>query len=152
MIPLSASLLGTSPATTGGRPRNSGRASSIGPGIRRHLGRLVDGSRWVVGQSSGISFWNDNWLGYIISERIGIPPFFAVGLTSTISDYFYDEHWDFDYDFFTKHTDIIRDILSIHVSRGSDSRVWGNSVSSQLTSRIAYDILRSSNHRVNWSS
>ncbi|KAL8529264.1 hypothetical protein ACS0TY_006624 [Phlomoides rotata] len=110
-----------------GKPRNSGRPSSIEPGIRKHLGRLVTGSRWVVGHSSGLSFWNDNWLGYIISERIGIPSSFV-------------------------HTDIVRDILSIHVSRGSDSRVWGNSISGQLTSRMAYDILRSHNPRVNWSS
>ncbi|KAL8546893.1 hypothetical protein ACS0TY_006563 [Phlomoides rotata] len=82
-----------------GRPRSSGRPSSIGPGIRRHLGRLIAGSRWVVGHSSGINFWNDNWLGYIISDRIGIPTSFAMGLSSTIRDYFYDELWHFDYSF-----------------------------------------------------
>ncbi|KAL8488043.1 hypothetical protein ACS0TY_024353 [Phlomoides rotata] len=65
----------------------------------------------------------------------------TVGLTSTINDYFYDEQWHFDYDFFMKHTYIVRDILSIHVSKGSDSRVWGNLVSGQLTSSW-----------VNWSS
>ncbi|KAL8542633.1 hypothetical protein ACS0TY_003495 [Phlomoides rotata] len=53
----------------------------------------------------------------------------------------------FDYEFFMKHTDIVRDILSIHVSRGSDSRVWGNSFSGLLTSRMAYDFLRSPNPR-----
>ncbi|KAL8507324.1 hypothetical protein ACS0TY_018024 [Phlomoides rotata] len=135
--------------TTGGMPRASGHPSSIGPGIRRHLGRLVTGSRWVVGHSSGISSWNDNWIGYIISDRIAIPLSFAMGLSSTIRDYFYDEIWHFDYQFFMKHTDIVRDILSIHVSRGSDSRVWGSSVSGHLTSRMAYDILRSPNPRVN---
>ncbi|KAL8463004.1 hypothetical protein ACS0TY_033856 [Phlomoides rotata] len=46
-----------------------------------------------------------------------------------------------------KHTDIVRDILIVHVSRGSDSRVWGNSISGLLTSRMAYDILRSPNPR-----
>ncbi|KAL8470589.1 hypothetical protein ACS0TY_033223 [Phlomoides rotata] len=51
-----------------------------------------------------------------------------------------------------KHTDIVRDILIVHVSRGSDSRVWGNSISGLLTSRMAYDILRSPNPRVRWSS
>ncbi|KAL8535283.1 hypothetical protein ACS0TY_011053 [Phlomoides rotata] len=41
-----------------------------------------------------------------------------------ISDYFYDGHWHFDYDFFMKHTYIVRDIPSIHVSRDSNNRVW----------------------------
>ncbi|KAL8529336.1 hypothetical protein ACS0TY_006665 [Phlomoides rotata] len=138
--------------TEGGKPRNLGRPSSIEPGIRRHLGWLATNSRWIVGHYSGISFWNDNWLGYIISERIGIPHSFDVGLNSTIWDFFYDECWHFDYEFFMKHTDIVRDILSIHVSRGSDRRVWGNSVSGLLTSRMAYDLLRSPNPRVNWAS
>ncbi|KAL8529254.1 hypothetical protein ACS0TY_006615 [Phlomoides rotata] len=118
----------------GGSPRTYGRISSIWPGIRRHLGLLVDGSKWVVGQISRINFWNNNWLGYIISDKLGIPLFFVVTLTSTISDYFYNEQWHFDYDFFMKHTDIVRDILGIHVSRDSDSRVWGNFVSGQFTS------------------
>ncbi|KAL8520052.1 hypothetical protein ACS0TY_010838 [Phlomoides rotata] len=143
------SLLHDRYISAGGRPRSYGRPSSIWPGIRRHLDRLIDGSSWVMGQSSGISFWNDNWLGYIISKRIGILQFFVIGLTSTISDYFYDEHLHFDYDFFMKHTDIVRDILSIHASRGGDRRVWGHLVSGQLTSRMAYDLLRSSNPRVN---
>ncbi|KAL8535299.1 hypothetical protein ACS0TY_011074 [Phlomoides rotata] len=134
------------------KPYNSGRPSSIGPGIHRHLGRLAAGSRWIVGHSSRISLWNDNWLGYIISERIDIPRSFVVGLSSTIQDFFYDECWHFDYEFFMKHTDIVRDILSIHVFRGSDSRVWGNSVTGMLTSRMAYDLLRSPNPRVNWAS
>ncbi|KAL8542598.1 hypothetical protein ACS0TY_003471 [Phlomoides rotata] len=126
--------------------------SFLGTGICRHLGRLVDGSRWIVGQSSGISFWNDSWLGYIISKKIGIPQFYALGLTSTISDYFFDGLWHFDHDFFFKHTDIIRDILSIHISRGDDIRVWGSSVSCQMTSRLAYDHLRATYPRVGWSS
>ncbi|KAL8463018.1 hypothetical protein ACS0TY_033871 [Phlomoides rotata] len=121
------SLLHDKYITVRGRPRSYGRPSSIWPGIRRHLGRLVD-------------------------EKIGIPHFFVVGLTYTISDFFFDGHWHFDQDFFMKHTDIVRDILSIHVSRCDDSRVWGRTVSGQLTSRLAYDLLRAAHPRVSWSS
>ncbi|KAL8511863.1 hypothetical protein ACS0TY_018337 [Phlomoides rotata] len=51
-----------------------------------------------------------------------------------------------------KHTDIVRDILSVHVSRDPDRCVWCNSVSGRLTSRMAYDLLRSAHPRVGWSS
>ncbi|KAL8502778.1 hypothetical protein ACS0TY_021769 [Phlomoides rotata] len=68
-----------------GVPHNYGSISSIWPGIRRHLGRLVDGSRWVVGLSLRISFWNDNWLGYIISDKLGIPSFFTCGISSAFT-------------------------------------------------------------------
>ncbi|KAL8546919.1 hypothetical protein ACS0TY_006582 [Phlomoides rotata] len=134
------------------RPRHYGNHSSIWPGVRRHLDRLEDGSRWTVGQHSGISFWNDNWLGYIISDKIGIPQFFASGLKSKIGDFFFDGHWHFDQDFFLNYTDIIRDILSIHISRGDDTRVWGHAVSGQMTSSMAYDHLRANHPKIGWSS
>ncbi|KAL8529337.1 hypothetical protein ACS0TY_006666 [Phlomoides rotata] len=51
-----------------------------------------------------------------------------------------------------RHTDIVRDILSVHDSRGDDSRVWGSSVSGQLTSRLAYDLPRASHPRVDSES
>ncbi|KAL8555579.1 hypothetical protein ACS0TY_003398 [Phlomoides rotata] len=134
------------------RPRHYGSQSSIWPGIRRHLGRLEDGSRWIVGKFSKINFWNDNWLGYTISEKIGIPHFFADGLMSTIKDYFFDGLWHFDQDFLLKHTDIVRDILSVHISRGEDTRVWGHSASGEMTSSLAYDHLRANHPRIGWSS
>ncbi|KAL8523957.1 hypothetical protein ACS0TY_013787 [Phlomoides rotata] len=102
--------------TSRGKPRSYNRVSSIWPG-------------------------NDNWLGYIISEKIGIPADFVAMLTSTIGDYFHDEQWYFDYDFFMMHTDGVKDILRVHVSRDTDDRVWGSSVSGQLTSRMAYDFI-----------
>ncbi|KAL8514577.1 hypothetical protein ACS0TY_013606 [Phlomoides rotata] len=102
--------------TSRGKPRSYSRVSSIWPG-------------------------NDNWLGYIISEKIGIPADFVAMLTSTIGDYFHDEQWYFDYDFFMMHTDGVKDILRVHVSRDTDDRVWGSSVSGQLTSRMAYDFV-----------
>ncbi|KAL8502775.1 hypothetical protein ACS0TY_021766 [Phlomoides rotata] len=76
----------------GGLPQNYSRVSSIWPGIRGHLPRLVEGSRWVIEQDSTSSFWNDNWLGYTISDMIGTPPQFAAGLKSTIRDFYFDDH------------------------------------------------------------
>ncbi|KAL8463009.1 hypothetical protein ACS0TY_033861 [Phlomoides rotata] len=145
-------LIHTRYLTHRGRPKPYIRVSSIWPSICRHLDRLIDGSRWVVGDTSNIRFWNDNWLGYVISDKLGIPSEFADGLVSTIGDFFYDDHWHFDYEFFMKHTDIVKDILKIHISRGTDSRVWGSSVSGLLTSRMAYDLLRASHPRVGWAS
>ncbi|KAL8502774.1 hypothetical protein ACS0TY_021765 [Phlomoides rotata] len=51
-----------------------------------------------------------------------------------------------------KHIDIVQDILKIHVSKNQDSRVWGHWVSGHLTSRMAYDLLRTTHPRVSWSS
>ncbi|KAL8542630.1 hypothetical protein ACS0TY_003492 [Phlomoides rotata] len=120
---LAFSLIHNHYLTHWGWPRPYSRVSSIWPGIHRYLGRLIEGSRWVVGHTSNIRFWNDNWLGYIIADKIGIPSEFADSLISTIGDFFYDEQWHFDYEFFMKHTDIVRDILKIHISRDTDSRV-----------------------------
>ncbi|KAL8529338.1 hypothetical protein ACS0TY_006667 [Phlomoides rotata] len=42
--------------------------------------------------------------------------------------------------------------MNVHVSRDDDSRVCGSSVSGQLTSRLAYDLLRASHPRVDSES
>ncbi|KAL8546891.1 hypothetical protein ACS0TY_006561 [Phlomoides rotata] len=119
---LTFSLIHSRYITARDRPHSYGRVSSKWPNIRRHLSRLINGSRWSMGHTSHINFWNDNWFGYTISAKLGNPSDFADSLTSTIGDYFYDEHWHFDYEFIMKHTDIVRDILSVHVSRGDDCR------------------------------
>ncbi|KAL8523955.1 hypothetical protein ACS0TY_013785 [Phlomoides rotata] len=53
---------------------------------------------------------------------------------------------------YSRHTDIIKDILKVHISRYTDSRAWGGSISGLLTSYIAFDLLRASHPRVSWAS
>ncbi|KAL8523963.1 hypothetical protein ACS0TY_013792 [Phlomoides rotata] len=65
---------------------------------------------------------NYNRVSSIWPDRLGVPAHFAATLTNTISDFFFDDQWNFDYEFFMKHTDVVRDILSVHISWDSDSR------------------------------
>ncbi|KAL8555812.1 hypothetical protein ACS0TY_003573 [Phlomoides rotata] len=63
-----------------GTPKTSSRSSSLWGGLRRHWPRLLEGSLWIVGSYSLLSFWSGNWLGYVIAGRIGIPPDYAATL------------------------------------------------------------------------
>lgn len=47
--------------------------SSIRTGLCLHWPYIFGNSRWICGLPSKVSFWFDNWLGYIIADRVGIP-------------------------------------------------------------------------------
>lgn len=55
-----------------GNPRNKRRASSICPGLHKHINHINDDTFWLIGKNSSVNFWTDNWLGYKLCERIDI--------------------------------------------------------------------------------
>ncbi|KAL8478357.1 hypothetical protein ACS0TY_030316 [Phlomoides rotata] len=87
-----------------GTPRNFHRVSSIWTGVRRHFPRLISQSQWLVGTGSLVRFWTDNWLGYRISEKIGLPDELLESLVATVNDFFYDGCWHFEESFFMRYT------------------------------------------------
>ncbi|KAL8492519.1 hypothetical protein ACS0TY_023924 [Phlomoides rotata] len=99
-----------------GTPKTYIMSFSLWGGIRRHWPLLLKGSRWVIDSYSLLSFWMGNRLGYVIVDRIGIPPDYAALLRGRICDFFNDDCCHFNEDFFLKHTDIVRYILDIHDS------------------------------------
>lgn len=48
-------------------------ASSIWCGLGRIRAHIRDNIRWIPGANSKVRFWTDNWLGFVIAEKIGIP-------------------------------------------------------------------------------
>lgn len=42
-------------------------------GIRKYFGVINDSSQWIKGYVSTVRFWTNNWLGYKIVDKIGIP-------------------------------------------------------------------------------
>lgn len=48
-------------------------ASSIWHGLNRIRSAIREESRWLPGQCSSVKFWVDNWLGYSIADRVGVP-------------------------------------------------------------------------------
>lgn len=90
---------------------NFRRCSLVWSGIHPHASRIHDGSFWLIGQHSTVGFWTDNWLGYRLVDRLGMPEELRPKLTTSVGDYFVDGTWYFTISFFTCHLEIVLDIL-----------------------------------------
>lgn len=78
-----------------GKPRNLRKKSSIRPALHAHERRICEGSLWLIGQNSEVKFWTDNWLGYSIAYKLGIPQHILDLLTCSAGDYLVDGVWYF---------------------------------------------------------
>ncbi|KAL8529086.1 hypothetical protein ACS0TY_006523 [Phlomoides rotata] len=81
-----------------------------------------------------------------------MPEVLLDNLVATVDEYFYNGCWHFEEGFFMRYTDIVIDIVNLKLVDGPDYRIWPNSCSGELSSRVAYGFLHSSLPSVSWST
>ncbi|XP_057811822.1 uncharacterized protein LOC131026062 [Salvia miltiorrhiza] len=113
-------------------------SSTVWLGIQPEVSDLVHDSYSYIGNGENTNFWRDDWLGYRIAEKCGIPYFLCESLTYSMVDYFYEGIWHFTQSFINKFPDIICDILLLPIGSDSDTRFWKNSVHGKVTSALAH--------------
>lgn len=137
---------------TDGSIRNS-VSSSIRLGLNRSWAKIKANFRWLCGLPSGVSFWHDNWLGYIISDRIGKPVFLKHFYPFVVSDYFINGISFLEETFCSVYPDIVTNILSHNLLASSvDKRVWEKSLHGDLSAKLSYFITNNHFPKVNWGS
>ncbi|KAL8463828.1 hypothetical protein ACS0TY_033684 [Phlomoides rotata] len=114
--------------------------------------RILAEAWWILERTSVVRFWLDNWMGYIIADRIGIPHFAKEFLAFSVSDYYFDGAWHLDEFFVMKHMDIVEDMLWYSCKADSDTLVWPHSVHGTLTSKVAYAGLQQRYPMVSWGN
>lgn len=62
-------------------------ASSIWHGLSRIRAAICANSRWLPGNVSSVKFLTDNWLGYVILDKIGLSSEGCIDLNQCISDF-----------------------------------------------------------------
>ncbi|XP_057790991.1 uncharacterized protein LOC131008108 [Salvia miltiorrhiza] len=113
-------------------------ASSIWLGLRLEITKLVDDTDCYVGEGTSINFWIDDWLGYSLVKRCGVPDFLLQTLTCSVADYFYEGIWHFTQNFINVFPEIVCDILLLLVGEGSDDRFWKSSVHGTVSATAAF--------------
>lgn len=73
--------------------RNSGISSSIWLGLKPILKELISKVCWIVGEDSKINFWNENWLGYSILDKVEIDDEARLKLHATIKNFRCNNSW-----------------------------------------------------------
>lgn len=131
-------------------PRNLHRHFFIRLTLHAHAKKIDDVSYWLIGKYYNVEFWTYNWLGYHIADGLGILQHILVLLNRNVGDYFIDGVLYFMSFFITHHLDVVIDILQTPIHE-SDQRIWPDFGMGTLTSRQAYDILRSPLLRMQWA-
>lgn len=132
-------------------PRVRYISSSIWGGLKEHISALTADSKWLIGDRSSVRFWLDNWLGFLIADKLDIPVEVRKFDTQPENHYYINGVWNFSPDFIIKCLDIVRLIVTTPIApNSSDSRVWSKSLHGQVTSQLAYLHLRPSFPSVAW--
>lgn len=67
-------------------------------------------SRWICGNASNVSFWHDNWLGYVIYDKIGTPLAFKKYFHYSSYNYYVDNIWNLEMNYCDVYPDILNHI------------------------------------------
>ncbi|XP_057779593.1 uncharacterized protein LOC130998178 [Salvia miltiorrhiza] len=112
--------------------------SSVWLGLRAEVEPLVHDSYCYVGTGEFINFWKDDWVGYSIAQKCGVPHYVQDFLNYPISDYFYEGVWHFTSDFVDAFPEVVCDILLLPIGEGQDVRLWKPSLRGEVTAALAF--------------
>lgn len=77
----------------------------------KHNFKLVnDICQWMPSSNFRLSFWQDNWLGYSIANKIGVHYIARKSLHDSISDLRLNCSWNLPVDLVSQHADIATNI------------------------------------------
>ena len=100
---------------------------------------------------SKLHFWDDNWLGYVILDKIGLPLLTQNNLLAKIIDVFINGSWNLSPNFQATFPEICLDIRSLKFSHAADDVfVYRGSSDGFLFCKAAYDLYRVSSQKVAW--
>lgn len=105
------------------------------------------------GHGSSVNFWTDNWLGYMIADKVEIPLNSRTGLTKKVSDFRSETGWIFGAHFAEEFPGICEDIVAVKiVTSAMDTLVWTGDKSGQITTKAAFECCWTPFPIVNWGS
>jgi len=127
--------------------------SSIWSSVKLEMDNLNANFSWVVGNGEKINFWLDSWCGDPIVDTLNLPNHLHSNLTTTVSDFIHNHHWnfpDFVFDTFPGLRQIsMQVILPLHCKE--DKLVWKSSTADDLTFKEAFLIKYGIGQNIHWA-
>ncbi|XP_057790859.1 uncharacterized protein LOC131007969 [Salvia miltiorrhiza] len=106
--------------------------------IRDLVDNMVENSFSFISTGASTLFWHDDWLGYKLVDKLGIPDFMHMFLNQAIDDYYFDRIWHFTKDFVVRFSDVVVDMLLLPIGEEEDAHYWKLSATGKVTSALAY--------------
>ncbi|XP_057790741.1 uncharacterized protein LOC131007841 [Salvia miltiorrhiza] len=112
--------------------------SSVWIGLRQEISPLINDSYCCLGNGADTNFWTDDWIGYQIARKCGVPHYAMEFLNYSVADYFYDGIWHFTSSFIENFLNVVCDILLIPIGDDDDIRLWKPSLHGKVTAALAF--------------
>ncbi|XP_045802493.1 uncharacterized protein LOC123896099 [Trifolium pratense] len=123
-------------------PINHAISSSIWSSLKNVLHLVRDHSIWQIGNSLSTSFWNDNWLGYKLKDLIlePLPNPISHLVNAKVAEVVHNQVWALPEIFKQQFPIITCNIhaLSLPSIPEPDELIWEDSISGELTFKLAY--------------
>ncbi|XP_057774892.1 uncharacterized protein LOC130993874 [Salvia miltiorrhiza] len=112
--------------------------STVWLGVKQEINPLVVDSYSCINNGANSYFWKDDWLGYILVDKLKIPHYMHDYLHFSVKDYYYDGLWHFSASFVNYFPEVVADILLIPISEEKDSRFWKHSLKGDVSAASAF--------------
>ncbi|XP_057786555.1 uncharacterized protein LOC131004001 [Salvia miltiorrhiza] len=112
--------------------------STVWLGVKQEINPLVVDSYSCINNGANTYFWKDDWLGYILVDKLKIPHYMHDYLHFSVQDYYYDGLWHFSASFVNYFPEVVADILLIPMSEEKDSKYWKHSLKGNVSAALAF--------------
>ncbi|XP_055962061.1 uncharacterized protein LOC130015619 [Mercurialis annua] len=126
------------------------RISSIWSSVKNSFAKVYNSSQWLVEKGSLINFWNSNWLGQSIANRLHLPYAVRKKLHARICDVFRNGDWQIPHIFKNMYPEIINDLNS-YTFACKDELIWTNARDGVLSCKSSLLYLRGSLPSLRWN-
>jgi len=116
--------------------------SSVWPGIKNHIGTILQNSLWIVGMGEKIHLWTDNWLGETLVNLLNIDPFFHSSFSGKVSEVINNGSWNLLSALLVAAVTSNLDGITLSRVQLPDSLVWSYSADGKLTSKYVVSFIR----------
>jgi len=114
--------------------------SSLWSSIKEEYNVIQENSIWLMGKGDKINFWNDSWCGQPLAYLFNIPDHVTSLLTSSVSDYIHNGHWNIHVGLQLKFPNLTHMVhqITIPIEEQCDSIQWKYSQVGDLQLKEAY--------------
>ncbi|XP_019437071.1 PREDICTED: uncharacterized protein LOC109343269 [Lupinus angustifolius] len=122
------------------KSRSTYMKSSVWPGVKRYWHLIMENSIWLLGNGNNINYWLDNWLGYPLTDLLGIPNPISSVLLAKVANFIHDSSWIIPSWMARLHPEVCQQIVKTPISNASmdDMLAWLHSSDGILTMKEAY--------------
>ncbi|KAK2424264.1 hypothetical protein QL285_034644 [Trifolium repens] len=127
--------------------------SSIWSSIKDEFDVIRNNSIWLIGNGENINFWNDTWCGPPLVDQFNIPPQIRPSLSSTVSDYISNGHWNLPPQLslmFNNLVSIVNNVI-IPFEQFPDKLLWKLTDSGDLELKQAYSFKLQQYQDLHWA-